>query len=663
MIGSQPTFEFRDSNFEVPANEPQSLEEKYSRDDGRTIPLPPIGTSGKTGCKRQCSHAHLKKYFRRIFLDFMLVGPVFTREFVTAPRRVRFYAAPAIYVGALLLLTCTAWLLLIGAQEVRSAGNMARFGSALFQFLAPLQLVLVVFFSALATASAVAQEKDRRTLVLLLLTNLSNSELVLGKLLASLLSVLIVLFAGLPFFMLIALFGGVSFEQILRVFVVTLVSALAAGSLGSTIALWREKTFQILALTTLAIGVLGAWEVLLASGTLFGNSHNSEFMRWAAGLSPWQAMMAAAKPRASVMLPHIGSAFNLYLCVAGAFTVIVNVLAVALVRVWNPNREARPRVEEPEDFRGGEPVTPAIAGTSATPARSIHAAPGKIRSVWDNPILWREVCTWAYGRKVLAIRLVYVALFVASVLSVYRQTHSDVYLGGGNIPLIVLPLFLLSLVLVNALSVTSITTERDLGALDLLLVTDVSPSEFIFGKLFGVFYVAKEIIILPLVLCVYLRWAGALSLEHLIYLIGGLLVMNVFVATLGVHVGLSYHSSRSAVAVSLGTVFFLFVGIAAVMRIMVSFRAVEFQLAPFLALILGGGVGLYVALGLRNPSQAIALASFLLPVITFVAITGFLQGESLGVFLEVVFTYGLTTAAMLVPAIAEFDIATGRTTE
>jgi hypothetical protein len=41
-----------------------------------------------------------------------------------------------------------------------------------------------LFFSALLAASAVTQEKDKRTLVLLLLTNLNNSELVLGKLLA-----------------------------------------------------------------------------------------------------------------------------------------------------------------------------------------------------------------------------------------------------------------------------------------------------------------------------------------------------------------------------------------------------------------------------------------------------------------------------------------------
>jgi hypothetical protein len=374
-------------------------------------------------------------------------------------------------------------------------------------------------------------------------------------------------------------------------------------------------------------------------------------------------------------LPVFGSTLNLFLIAAGLFTVAVNLIAIALVRVWNPSREAQPRTEEADEFRTvtetASTLVPSAStgegrgeGAAAAPvpaARSIHAAPGKARRVWDNPILWREVCTWAYGRKVLAVRLIYLALFAATVIGTLGKINTEA--AGGGLPLVLLPLFVLSLVLVNALAVTSITTERDLGALDLLLVTDITPPEFIFGKLGGVFYVAKEMVLLPLLLCVYLWWAGAVSLEHLVYLLGGLAVMNLFVATLGIHAGLTYTNSRNAVAVSLGTVFFLFVGVAACMRIMVSFGSFQLQLAPFLALILGGGIGLYVALGLRNPSQAIAVVSFLLPAITFVAITGFLQGETLGVFLELAFTYGLTTAALLVPAIAEFDIATGRTTE
>ncbi len=612
----------------------------------------------------------------------MFIGPVFTRELVTAPRRMRFYAAPAMYVAGLLVLTCTAWLLLLGTQQVRNVGDMARFGMALFQFLAPLQLVMAIFFSAMASASAVAQEKDRRTLELLLLTNLSNSELVLGKLLASLLSVLMLLAAGLPFFMLTALFGGVSFEQILRVFTVTVISALAAGSLGSMIALWREKTFQTLALTALALAVLAGWEVTVASGALHGQWQGVAIARWAQGLSPGQALLAAARPdvASSQRLPWFGSAFYLYMAVAVLFAGAVNLWAMARVRVWNPSREARPRLEEGDEFRVQEPAgsrQPA-AGTLTSPRRvafgdpalsqrergkSVHAAAGEARHVWDNPVLWREICTWAYGKKVIALCAAYLLIFVATAWGVYAATQGGTRTAMG-LPLVVLPLVVLSLVLVNALAVTSITSERDLGALDLLLVTDITPLEFILGKLGGVFYVAKEVVALPLALCAYLWWTGAVSLEILVYLVGGLALMDLFVATLGIHAGLAYTNSRSAVAVSLGTVFFLFVGVATCMRIMVSFSgSYELQLAPFLAFMIGGSAGLFAALGARNPSQAIGLASLLLPVLTFVAITGFLQGETLGVFLVVAFTYGLTTTAMLVPAISEFDVATGRTTE
>jgi hypothetical protein len=84
------------------------------------------------------------------------------------------------------------------------------------------------------------------------------------------------------------------------------------------------------------------------------------------------------------------------------------------------------------------------------------------------------------------------------------------------------------------------------------------------------------------------------------------------------------------------------------------------QLQPFLAFMVGGGLGLFATLGLRNPSRAIFLASILLPPATFVAITNFMLDSPLSVFLLVSLAYGFTTAAMLVPAMHEFDIATGR---
>ncbi len=607
----------------------------------------------------------------------MLVGPVFTREVVTVPRRARLYLARTAYVAALLVLMSTAWLILAGTQIVRNVGDLARFGAILFQILAPLQLALAILFSALFSASAVAQEKDRKTLILLLLTNLSNSELVLGKLLASLLNVLVMLAAALPLFMLAALLGGISFDQIGRAFAVTVASALVAGSLGSTLALWREKTFQTLALTALLLVFwLAFWELVGAgafgSGWL-GVSHTT----WAACFSPWQAILAATQPTMQVepTLGPLRSPVYAYLLVAAAGAAVLNLVAIALVRVWNPSRELQPR--EPREresiWSAGVEAKPAPAQVEAAPAapaaQDVHRAPGKIRNVWDNPILWRELRTWAYGRRVLVIRAAYLLLFAAAAVVLHNLATAEP-VGAAEVRTIVpavaqplVPLLVLSLVLINALSVTSITTERDGRALDLLLVTDLSPKEFIFGKLGGVFYNTKEMVLLPMALCVYLWYAGALSGENLIYVLGGLAVMDAFAAMLGIHAGMIYSNSRSAIGVSVGTLLFLFIGIATCMRLMIAFSgSFQGQLQPFLAFMLGGGVGLYVALGLRNPSPAIALASFGAPVATFYIITSFILGHPLAVFLVTAATYGFATAAMLVPALYEFDVATGRTT-
>ena len=77
--------------------------------------------------------------------------------------------------------------------------------------------------------------------------------------------------------------------------------------------------------------------------------------------------------------------------------------------------------------------------------------------------------------------------------------------------------------------------------------------------------------------------------------------------------------------------------------------------------VANGSVGLFVSLGIRNASSAIGWASLLLPFFTFLAITNFLIDHFAAAFFATVVTYSFTTAAMLVPAFYEFDIARGRT--
>ncbi|MCE5266276.1 MAG: ABC transporter permease [Planctomycetaceae bacterium] len=585
----------------------------------------------------------------------MLIGPVFTREVAISPRRARMYVARAAYGVALLVLMSTAWLVLTGTQLVSDIGDFARFGATLFQILAPLQLALAVFFSALLAASEVAHEKDRKTLILLLVTGLSNWELVLGRLLASLLGGLVVLCAGLPVFLAIALLGGVSYGQIARAMAVTLATAICCGSLGSTLALWREKTFQSLAMTVLVLVLWLAAGEALATGVLGETVFGLSTRTLAIGLSPWQAILEAARPyvHAQPALGWLGTPINLFLLFAAGFALLLDGFAVAMVRVWNPSRE---KVTQGKGEREEGKDHTAEANTAST-------LPSLSRRVWDNPIIWREIRTWAYGRKILIVRLAYLFLFALAAAALYWMVSTGQLAAYSQGAWVLAPLMLLSLVLVNAQAVTSLTSERDARALDLLLVTDLTPKEIVYGKLGGIFYNTNEMVLLPMLLCVALWWAGALSFENLLYVLGGLAVLYLFAATVGLHLGMTYANSGAAVATSLGTVFFLSVGVAVCMRIMMAFSgSPSAQFLPFFAFMIFGGVGLYAVLGLRNPSTAIGWASFLCPFATFYAITSYLLNSPLAAFLVMVAAYGFTIAAMLVPAIYEFDVATGRTT-
>jgi hypothetical protein len=501
---------------------------------------------------------------------------------------------------------------------------------------------------------------------------------VLGKLLAGLLGVLVMVAAAIPLFAAITLFGGVSSAQVVRVFLVTLCSALMAGSLGAMIAFAREKTFQTLALTVLCLLIwLGWWEAV-HYGMFFRTAAGFSSEVWAQAFSPMRAIFAAAKPELeSGIVADFGRGITPFLCVSAAICLLLNAWTALRVRVWNPSREVRIKQDEDETVSiwgaehdlTEEGDDDRVVQEAAEKRRSGHVdarvrtVSSKSRKVWDNPILWREMCTWAYGRKVLAIRLVYGLLFVGGMLAMNRLVTSGAAAQtGGFGTTVCAAFFLVSLVIINALAVTSITNERDGLALDLLLVTDLDPREFVFGKLLGVLWVTREMVLLPLALVGYLGWLGAINGEQCVFLITGLLVMDVFVAMLGIHCGMSYANSRSAIGVSLGTVFFLFLGVVTCIAMMVSFAgSFQSQLAPFLAFIGGGSVGLFLSLGVRNPSPAILFSSLLLPWATFNAITSYLLGQTFSVFFVLCATYGFTTAALLIPAIGEFDIAMGRT--
>lgn len=578
-----------------------------------------------------------------------MLGPIFNREALTVPRHPRHYWSRAIYLGGLWVLALTAWQALLGWSRYVSQGDLAAFGTLAFQLVSYSQLLLVIFFAAIVAAGAVAQEKDRRTFVLLLITDLRHGEIVLGKLLGSLLQILILLVASVPILSATLLLGGVSPTQVAQAFLILLGSALAAGAFGCLMALWREKTFQTLALTVLGLTLyfLAVEGLSLLASSAPGL--RDEVRRVQTALNPFRAL-------AEVILPPVdGSVWTAALSCFGALIGLASLLCgvgIWRLRAWNPR---------------GEPIQKSDEEKEADLARerNIHAAPGKVRDVWPNPVLWREVATRAYGRRTLAIKLVFILVAVVLAFAAIRGLAEPERANRLAPALGLVPVLVLSLLLTNAQSVTSITTERDLGALELLLVTDLTPKEFLFGKLGGILWNTKEALIPPLVLLGVYAALGYIGAEAAFYLGVTMLTLMAFAVMLGVHVALRTVKARQAILASIGTIFFLTVGTMLCIYLIVIGGRFEYQWLSFLLFLLIGGGGLYLVLGGREPSTAIVIASWACPLGMFYGITSVLvgnprtgqAGDTLWPFMVVVGAFGFTVAAMLVPQLAEFNPA------
>jgi hypothetical protein len=447
--------------------------------------------------------------------------------------------------------------------------------------------------------------------------------------------------------------------------VILVATALAAGSLGTLVALWRDKTYQALALTVLflvlyiclvhALGIIPEFVGSAAPAV-------AVVQRW---LEPFLALHTVVVPDLQahyLMTPAYGYGLSM-LFLAG----LLNLVSIWRLRAWNPRGEP---IIQPDQV-----VADAIA---AEKVRSVHAAPGRVRQVWANPILWREMSTWAYGRRPLLVLGAY-ALVVGlicyySLAPVLRGEVQTPWAAAWGL----VPIVILSLLLISAQAVTAITSERDLGALDLLLVTDLTAKEFIFGKMFGILWNSKWFLIPPLLLALYYGLSRKLAvpaylsrnLEATVYVFLDIVVFIAFTLILGMYVALRTRQSRLAIVNALGTVFFLSAGTLLCIKLIQINGRFEYQWLSFAFFLAAGIGGLWWVLCGQRPSAALNLASMACPLAMFYSITNLLIGrpgtresaDPLIPFLVITVSFAFTVAAMLIPLLSEFDVAMGRTT-
>ena len=190
-------------------------------------------------------------------------GPVFEAERITRSRRWQGYAVRSLFVLGLLGGLSLPWFELGNKAGEITLRRLATVGQEAFLILTMLELVAVLLLAPAATAGAICVDKSRGTLAHVFVTDLTNREIVLGKLAARLGPVLGLLACSLPVSALLTLLGGVDPVALTGAFLIAAGVAVLGCSLALMLSVWASRPREVLSVS------FGAWIAWLLACPLY----------------------------------------------------------------------------------------------------------------------------------------------------------------------------------------------------------------------------------------------------------------------------------------------------------------------------------------------------------------------------------------------------------
>jgi ABC-type transport system involved in multi-copper enzyme maturation permease subunit len=175
---------------------------------------------------------------RRWHLDWPLLG----KELLEQAARKQMYILRVAYAVLLFGAFCFYYLRHLGQGPVLVLGR----GLGPFSFLVGVQFAAIFLFLPPLMAGAIAQEKERDTLGLLFLTDLTPWELVLQKYVGRLIPMLTLLFLSLPLLAVAYSLGGVSIGMLCSSAATLFLTCLAVGALALECSVHQTTTFSAL---------------------------------------------------------------------------------------------------------------------------------------------------------------------------------------------------------------------------------------------------------------------------------------------------------------------------------------------------------------------------------------------------------------------------------
>jgi ABC-type transport system involved in multi-copper enzyme maturation permease subunit len=181
----------------------------------------------------------------------MIRLPILTKDLLERAARKRTYVIRFVYGLILFVAACTLFYGNIGVSA--EAGQSLGRGASHFAWLMGFLLAALYVLVPIIAAEAIASEKQRDTLVLLLVTTLTPRQIILQKFAARTASILSFVCLSFPLLAITYTFGGVTPEELVLGMVGLIVTCLQVGAFAILCSAYFQTTVQALAMTYLGV--------------------------------------------------------------------------------------------------------------------------------------------------------------------------------------------------------------------------------------------------------------------------------------------------------------------------------------------------------------------------------------------------------------------------
>ena len=395
---------------------------------------------------------------------YLLDNPVLQRELLVNLRMHRAFVLLLVYLG---LLGAVVWLQWPDQRQVDMSSSSEAKDLVNFFFVS--QYLLASMMAPSFAAGAITGEKERKTYESLLASPLRPAAIILGKLLASLCHLGILIICSLPIVMLCVPLGGVSLYEVLAAYLALLVSVLCFGMISIACSTYFQRTVAALTVSYLIILPLSLWGAFL-----------------------WWSLTSVGAVRLLLSLT-LFPAISAVLCTILFITTTRRLMYPP--DVGSEGKEVVDLEQEMERAVGMVIQSDQFPDKLFAPAKRNDLIPDGANPVYD-----KEMRSELFSQGTLMLRIVIqVSMFLAIPLMA-----CFFYIWPAMAPWYIGYVLLFNMLIGPVFSADRVTSERERETLDLVLTTTVSPWQILWGKLLSGLRVST-------VLTMFLVWPVALA--------------------------------------------------------------------------------------------------------------------------------------------------------